>query len=126
MARKTRSGIRAKRQVAKAMSLEQGEEYEVHHRHPRSRKRSYPGKHINEERNLSILRRVDHIAWHTLVKNELPPEFVKRLNEEFMPPDWYLQAQPRGKSSPRFRRGRRFCTDCQCEVLRHIPTVRRK
>jgi len=126
MARKTRSTIRQKREVARAMTLEQGEPYEVHHRHPRSRKRSYLGKHINEERNLSILRRVDHLAWHTLVKNELPTEFVKRLNEEFMPPDWYLQAQPRTKTTARFRRSRRYCADCQCEVLRHLPTVRRK
>lgn len=114
--------ISRKRRQAQEMSVEQGVEYEIHHRHPRSRKRSYEG-HINEERNLSILPRNQHVAWHTLVKNELPTEFVKRLNEEFMPPDWYLVAVPRNKPPKKGRRGRRYCDDCQCEVLRHIPKV---
>lgn len=114
------ASIKRKRQQAREMTAEQGEVYEIHHKHPRSRKRVYPGQHINEERNLSILRRVDHQAWHQLTKNQLPKEFVRRLNEEFMPPDWYLVAVPRHKPPQVAPRRRRYCIDCECEVLRHI------
>lgn len=108
------------RRVAVKLTEEHGVEYEVHHRHPRSRKRTYKGKHINEERNLTVLPRDQHKAWHTLVKNELPSEFVKRLNEEFMPPDYYLVAVPRHKKQPKKKRKRRYCVDCESEILRYI------
>jgi hypothetical protein len=105
------------------MTLETGGkvEFTVHHRHPRSRKRTYLGEHINEERNLVILPRFKHVAWHTIINgNELPSEFVKRLNEEFMPPDWYLVAIPRNKRPPRRRRQKRYCTGCECVILQYI------
>ena len=118
----TATSLSYMRRIAVDLSVEQSVPYEVHHRHPRSRKAIYPGGHINEKRNLIVLPRTQHAAWHTLVKNEMPWEFVQRLNEEFMPPDYYLSWSPREKLQPNTRRKRRYCTDCQCVVLQpQIP-----
>ena len=114
------SPLKRKRRQAQELSLEQGQEYEVHHRHPRSRKRSYRGN-INEERNLSIIPRNKHISWHTITGNLLPTEWVKEVNDQYMPPDWYLVAVPRYKSTPTVRRRRKYCKDCECVVLHGLP-----
>lgn len=121
MTRNRETSLKRKRRQAQEMTKETGQIYEVHHRHPRSRKRSYKG-HINEERNLCLLPYEKHKAWHLLINgNELPPEFVKRLNEEYMPPDWYLVAVPRKRPPKRKRRTKAYCNECESLVLCSIP-----
>ena len=119
--RKRLSNLAFKQQIAQELSRKTGVPYDVHHRHPRSRRRSYKGRNINEDRNLVVLPTARHRAWHTLVGNQLPTEWVKEINDTCMPPDWYLVAVPRKKPARTGRRKRRYCDECNCEVLQHIP-----
>ena len=127
MSRKRRpnySGYAQKKRQARQMTIETGRNYEVHHRWPRSRKRHYPGGHVNEIGNLTILTSEEHFWWHQLFNNMTPHEIIKRINDEFMPDCLYVQVQPRNRNnSKKAHRKRRYCTDCECEVLRNIPKV---
>jgi len=90
-----------------------------HHRHPKSRRTSYKGD-INENRNVSMVRREDHIHYHALFGNMLPNEMAAMLNDVWVSPDYYLVAVPRYKRTSK-RRQRLYCQECECEVLKHIP-----
>lgn len=109
------------RKKAAELSHEHGILYDVHHRHPRSRKDSYR-QHINHPDNLTILETEIHRAWHKIVGNRLPDEVATLLTEKFISDDFYLVAIPRKRCHQKKRRKRVYCTDCQCEVLAHIPT----
>ena len=93
---------------------------ERHHRHPKSRKASYSG-HINEDRNISVLRHDYHKAYHLLFGNLLPDEMAELLNDVYISPDYYLVAFPRKKKQATNRRKRRWCKDCECVVLQKVP-----
>lgn len=107
------------RRKARELAEEHGILYDVHHKHPRSRKKSY-SKNINDPENLTILETDIHRAWHKIVGNRTPPEAAALLTEKFISPDYYLVAIPR-KKTPSKKRKKRYCVDCQCEVLVHIP-----
>lgn len=95
-----------------------------HHRHPKSRAVSYSGN-INEERNISLVRPTDHARYHALFANMLPPEIARMLTETWISPDYYLVAIKRKRKKPCKRRKRKYCTDCEAEVLKHIPKTNR-
>ena len=119
--RKARSALKEKRLISDELTTKTGVLHQVHHRHPRSRRRSYRGN-INEDRNLAVVPANKHAAWHMITNgNGLPKEWVRELNENYMPPDWYLIAVPRVKSTPKKRRSRRYCKECECEVLTSLP-----
>lgn len=96
-----------------------------HHRWPKSRRDSYEGN-INEPSNLSMVRNSDHVHFHALFGNMLPHEVAAMLNDVWICRKWYLVAIPRKKTSPRFRRKRKYCTDCSAEVLKHIPQTNKE
>ena len=112
--------LRDLRRQAAQLSHEHGILYDVHHRHPRSRKRSYK-KHINHPDNLTILETEIHRAWHKIVNNRTPKEVATLLTEKFISPDYYLVAIPRNKKTTKKRRRRVYCVECECEVLKYIP-----
>lgn len=114
-----RSALTTLQRKAVQLSSEEGIAYDVHHRHPRSRKDSY-SRHINHPSNLTILETEIHRAWHRIIGNRLPDEVAALLTEKFISPDYYLVAVPRNKKSGH-RRRRVYCTDCECEVLTKIP-----
>lgn len=86
-----------------------------HHRRPRSRGGS------DHTSNISIVRKKDHVAYHRLFGNMLPDEVAAMLTDTWIDREYYLVAVPYKKNRPKKRRKRRYCTDCQCEVLQHIP-----
>lgn len=90
-----------------------------HHRVPRSRGGS------DHTCNISIVRERDHKAFHRLFGNMLAEEVAAMLTDTWIDRDYYLVAVPRKKKSPKKRRKRKYCTDCQAEVLRHIPKTSR-
>ena len=92
-------------------------EIERHHRLPRSRGGS------NAPRNISIVSRDLHRAWHRLVGNMNAEEVAAMLTDTWIDPDYYLVAIPRDKAHPKKRRKRVYCVDCECEVLKHIMKV---
>lgn len=96
-----------------------------HHRHPKSRRHSYSGANINEDRNISKVRYGDHVNYHALFGNMLPPEMAAMLNDVWISRDYYLVAIPRTKRPTKRRRKRVYCEDCQCEVLKHIPKTKK-
>ena len=96
--------------------------HERHHRHCRSRKASFSGD-INHERNISIVKVGDHRAYHQIFGNMTPPEMAEMLNEVWISPDFYLVAIPRAKAQGK-RRRRYWCTTCDAEVLKHLPTTK--
>jgi hypothetical protein len=92
-------------------------EMDRHHRLPRSRGGS------NEARNISIVERKLHVAWHLLVGNMNAQETARMLSDTWIDPNYYLVAVPRHKPPKKKRRKRRYCVDCECEVLKHIPST---
>ena len=94
-------------------------EMDRHHRLPRSRGGS------NEARNISIVERKLHNAWHLLVGNMNAQEVARMLSDTWIDPDYYFVAVPKHKKPAKKRRRRRYCVDCQCEVLKHIPKTGR-
>jgi hypothetical protein len=98
---------------------------ERHHRHPKSRKKSYQGEHINEDRNITLVRPEYHRAYHLLFGNLLPNEMAELLNEVWISPDYYLVAFPRKKKKRSRRRTRLYCVDCSCEVLKHLKQTQK-
>lgn len=88
---------------------------ERHHRLPRSRGGT------NHDRNISMVERRHHQAWHLLFSNMEADEVADAITDLWIDPDFYLVAIPRKKKQPRRRRERRYCVDCQCEVMQHIP-----
>lgn len=120
-----KSALAEKKLIALEMTERTGIPHEVHHRHPRSRRRTYEGGSINEERNLSVVPSMKHRHWHGITNgNQLPKEWIKEVNETYMPPDWYLVAVPRHKPPRQGRRCRRYCKDCECVVLQKVPLKR--
>lgn len=89
-------------------------EYDKHHRLPRSR----GGK--NNHENISVVPRDLHIAWHKLVGNMTAQEAAKMLSDTWIDPDYYLIAVPRKRTVSR-RRKRKYCIDCEAEVMKFIP-----
>ena len=116
-----RQTLRTMRRECRRLEAESEIPYHVHHRHPRSRKDVYPGKHINEKENLEIMEALKHRSWHNIVANYLPKEIAKLLSDKYLPRDWYFIAMPRKRKKGSKRRTRTYCTDCSCEVLQHIP-----
>lgn len=112
--------LKSARIAAAEISAEQGVPFDVHHRHPRSRKDCYDG-YINEKENLELVETELHRAWHKIVGNRTAEEVASLLTDKFISRHYYLVAVPRHKASSK-RRQRRYCVDCQCEVLKHIPT----
>jgi len=88
---------------------------ERHHRLPVSRGGTGVPK------NISFVRKDYHRAWHLLVGNMNAKEVAKMLSDVWIDPGYYLVAVPRSKHAQRKRRKRRYCIDCECEVLKHIP-----
>jgi hypothetical protein len=95
-------------------------EMDRHHRLPRSRGGS------NEARNISIVERRLHAAWHLLVGNMNAQETARMLSDTWVDPDYYLVAVPRHKVVKKKRRKRRYCVDCECEVLKYIPKTNKE
>jgi len=95
-------------------------EMDRHHRLPRSRGGS------NKSRNISIVERELHRAWHRLVGNMTADEVAAMLTDTWIDPDYYLVAVPRIKTKKKPRRVRRYCTDCSCEVLKYIKSTKQK
>lgn len=94
-------------------------EMDRHHRLPRSRGGS------NEARNISIVERKLHQAWHLLVGNMNATEAARMLSDTWIDPDFYFVAVPRHKKTCLKRRKRRYCTDCSCEVLKFIQQTKK-
>ena len=94
-------------------------EMDRHHRLPRSRGGS------NEARNISVVERKLHVAWHLIVGNMNAKEVAKMLSDTWIDPDYYLVAVPRHKVVKKKRRKRKYCTDCSAEVLKHIPQTKK-
>lgn len=91
-----------------------------HHRLPRSRGGS------NSPNNISIVERKQHQAWHLLVGNMNAEEVAAMLTDTWIDADYYLVAIPRRKKKAKKRRKRMYCTDCEAEVLTHIPLKPKK
>jgi len=91
-------------------------EVEKHHRLPRSRggADNYPNG------NISIIDKEIHRAWHKVVGNMTASEVAKMLTDTYIDPRYYLVAIPRKRKQSKERRERRYCVDCQAEVLKHI------
>lgn len=87
---------------------------ERHHRRPSSRGGT---GHV---RNISMVRRSEHRAFHLLFGNMLADEVAAMLTDTWIDPDYYLVAIPYHKGKPSPRRTRMYCTTCQCEVLKHV------
>ncbi len=94
--------------------------YDRHHRLPRSRGGS------NQPSNISIVERAQHQAWHLLVGNMTASEAAAMLTDTWIDPDYYLVAVPRKRICSKKRRTRRYCVDCECEVMRHIKKVEKE
>lgn len=90
---------------------------ERHHRKPRSRGGN------NSVTNTIVIRQSEHRAYHALFGNMLPNELAAMLTDTFIDPDYYLVAVPRKRKRAKKRRSRLFCTSCNCEVLKCIPTT---
>lgn len=90
-----------------------------HHRLPRSRGGT------NEPRNISIVEQKQHRAWHRIVGNMTAPEVAAMLSDMWIDPDYYLVAIPRHKVQKNPRRSRRYCTDCECEVMKYIKATQK-
>ena len=75
--------------------------------------------------NISMVRPEDHKAFHRLFGNMLAPEIAAMLTDTWIDPDHYLVAVPYKKKKPRKRRTAAYCTDCNCEVLRHLTKVKK-
>jgi len=90
---------------------------ERHHRLPRSRGGS---DHIT---NVSLVEKDLHRAWHRLVGNMNAEEVAAMLTDTWIDANFYLVAIPRKKKRSK-RRKRRYCIDCEAEVLKHIPIKR--
>lgn len=95
-------------------------EMDRHHRLPRSRGGT------NHPRNISLVEVKLHKAWHALCGNMNAKEVAAMLTDTWIDPDYYLVAIPRNKRKPRKRRTRLYCTDCECEVLKHIPKLKKE
>lgn len=91
-----------------------------HHRLPRSRGGS------NEARNISIVERKLHVAWHCLVGNMNAQEAARMLSDTWVDPNFYFVAIPRHKVLVKKRRKRKYCTDCNAEVLKLIPQTKKE
>ena len=100
-----------------------GRVIERHHRLPRSRggsdtfpkpNRSVGGNVVNIEQDI-------HRAWHLVVGNMNAPEVAKMLSDHLIDPRYYFIAVPRKRKHPKKKRCRMYCTDCEAEVLKHIP-----
>jgi hypothetical protein len=91
-----------------------------HHRHPKSRRSSFMGD-IHDKRNISIVDPKLHRAYHLLFQNRTAPEIARLLTDVWISPDMVMIAVPRHKPAHKKRRKRKYCVDCECEVLKHIP-----
>ena len=90
---------------------------ERHHRLPRSR----GGTDTFPPGNIVTIEREVHRAWHKVVGNMTAEEVAAMLTDHLIDPRYYLVAVPRDKAHPKARRKRRYCVDCECEILQHIP-----
>ena len=90
-----------------------------HHRRPKSRGGT------DHADNISMVRPEDHKAFHRLFGNMLADEIAAMLTDTWIDPGYYLVAIPYEKRKPKRRRTATYCTDCNCEVLRHLPPVRK-
>lgn len=91
-----------------------------HHRLPRSRGGS------NSPNNIAIVEREMHRAWHKLVGNMNAEEAAAMLTDTWIDPNYYFVAIPRNKVVKKPRRSRRYCVDCECEVLKLIKKTEKK
>ena len=101
----------------KRKSPRKGRVIERHHRLPRSRGGTDsfpPGNVVNIEQTI-------HRAWHRIVGNMTADEVAAMLTDHFIDPRYYLIAVPRKRKKASKRRLRMYCTDCEAEVLKHIP-----
>lgn len=85
-----------------------------HHRLPRSRGGS------NKPDNISIVEQKQHRAWHMIVGNMTAIEVARMLSDTWIDPNYYLIAMPRKRKVAKKKRQRKYCIDCECEVLRHL------
>lgn len=90
-------------------------EMDKHHRLPRTRGGS------NSAENISIVERRLHVAWHALVGNMTAPEIARMLSDTWIDPEYYFIAIPRQRMVAKKRRKRKYCVDCEAEVLKFIP-----
>jgi len=91
-----------------------------HHRRPKSRNGT------DHSDNISMVRPLDHQAYHRLFGNMLPDELAAMLTDVWIDPDFYLVAIPYNKKKPKPRRGRSYCVDWNCEVLRPLPLTHKE
>lgn len=63
----------------------------LHHRKPKS-----IGGARRDERNISMLPRIQHIAWHTLFGNNTAVVISKMINEKYLDPDYEFVCIRRG------------------------------
>lgn len=90
---------------------------ERHHRRPQSRGGT------NHHSNISHVRQGEHRAFHQLFGNMLADEVAAMLTDTWIDSDYYLVAIPRKRKKAKERRTRAFCTTCNCEVLKCLPTT---
>lgn len=95
---------------------------ERHHRLPRSR----GGTDTYPENNVILVQQNMHRAWHLLVGNMEAPEIADMLNDNWIDPSYYLVAIPRKRKKYAKRRQKRYCTDCECEVLKHLKSTNKE
>jgi hypothetical protein len=95
-------------------------EMDRHHRLPRSRGGA------NSPHNISIVERKLHNAWHLLCGNMNAQEVARMLSDTWIDADYYLVAVPRHKRPVKKRRKRKYCVDCECEVLKYIPKTNKE
>lgn len=88
---------------------------ERHHRLPRSRGGT------NDASNVSIVDRRHHQAWHLLVGNMTAQEAARMLSDTWIDAEFYFVAVPRSRKPSSRRRKRKYCIDCESEVLKFIP-----
>ena len=103
--------------MKKYKSPRNGRVIERHHRLPRSR----GGTDTFPPRNVVNIEQDIHRAWHRVVTNMTAQEVAKMLSDHLIDPRYYLVAIPRKRKCCKNPRKRRYCTDCQAEVLKHIP-----
>ena len=73
---------------------------DLHHRKPRSLF-ARGDTRVNDPRNLSMVPRHKHEAWHLLFANYEPDVIAKIINESWLDADFYLVAMPRKKKRKR-------------------------
>jgi len=78
------------------MSKKKRRKYRLHRHHRRPR--SIGGS--NEDFNISLVNRDQHVAWHQLFRNYEPKVIASMISAVWLDPDFYFIALPRKRAVP--------------------------